>query len=55
MADGKREQEQCVAICLSTWREAKGQPEPKKAAALTVQPKKDEDFNSFLSRCVPTR
>jgi HK97 family phage prohead protease/HK97 family phage major capsid protein len=55
MQDGKRPQDQCVAICLSTWRDAKGEPEPKdKAAALSVQPpKKGEDFKTFLARCVP--
>src|SRR5215475_1421052 len=34
MGDGKREQEQAVAACLSIWREAKGEkPPPGKSVA----------------------
>jgi HK97 family phage prohead protease len=55
MGDGKREQEQAVAACLSMWRDEKGGSPPKdgKMAALTMQPKKGEDFNAFVARCVP--
>lgn len=49
MGDGKREQDQAVAACLSIWRDAKG----KATAAAITPPKKDESLADFMARCVP--
>ena len=53
MGDGKREQEQAVAACLSMWRDEKGGSPPKDGKALAVQPKKGETFDAFMARCKP--
>jgi HK97 family phage prohead protease len=45
MGDGKREQDQAVAACMSIWRD-------KDKAAITPTPQKDEPFKDFMDRCV---
>jgi HK97 family phage prohead protease/HK97 family phage major capsid protein len=43
MGDGKREQDQAVAICMDIWRGK---------AAVAPTPQKDEPFKVFMDRCV---
>jgi HK97 family phage prohead protease len=58
MGDGKREQEQAVAACLSIWREAHpgSAPPPKESAPVIAkqdvpEPEDDEDHDEFINRC----
>jgi HK97 family phage prohead protease len=56
MGDGKRDQEQAVAICLQIWRDEKGGKKPKDdTPALTKQnapePEDGEDHDEFINRC----
>jgi HK97 family phage prohead protease/HK97 family phage major capsid protein len=48
MGDGKRDQEQAVAICLDIWRQAHGGSKPKQ---IDIAPEDDESEEEFMDRC----
>lgn len=58
MGDGKRDQEQAVAICLDIWRQEHGGSKPSDKALKLRQngdvpePEDDESREDFLDRCV---
>src|ERR1700704_2427036 len=52
MGDGKRDQDQAVAACMSIWREEHGGEKPKALAKQLPDPEDDELEEDYIDRCM---
>lgn len=54
IGDEYDDNDQAVAVCEDQWEEAKKQVAPTSVIDEWPKPSEDEDFDSFIARCIPT-